>query len=359
MALKEKYMLKTVIGATDLSIEAKAGESLLVKNIRVVNPVGDYATVNIEKSTVGFFRTAGRFGNHLPFMQGMMKHSHDWTTSSSAGADETLFYGLENAGNVEIAARMIGNLAVDTTYRRVGSLEVSGKGNQNTILDFLSEQGLFAGYPIQEGETLTITGVNQATSIQMIEYEKYDAGDIVNTMPNGSKSMEYLFLHYGSSGANIATAGSTLFDTSHNPVEFPRFPYGFDVPSKRQIELYGICGSDFAPKENTGANYLETAFLKLVKDRLTLFDEDKQGLLMLGRGGVNFGDVDAIAEGTGIIGNYSELDSKPPFMFPEPLVFVSGEELNISLTTIGGGAFQIIDTLEQEIALIEKVTVLP
>ena len=42
MALREPYMVKTVLGDNDLSLIAEAGQSLLIKNIFIHNPASNY-----------------------------------------------------------------------------------------------------------------------------------------------------------------------------------------------------------------------------------------------------------------------------------------------------------------------------
>ena len=62
-----------------------------------------------------------------------------------------------------------------------------------------------------------------------------------------------------------------------------------------------------------------------------------------------------IAEGWSPIGNYSDEDCKPPFLFPEPLTFVSGDELNIYVTLEIGSTGKAITIDKHEIGLITKV----
>lgn len=86
-----------------------------------------------------------------------------------------------------------------------------------------------------------------------------------------------------------------------------------------------------------------------------LFDEDRNGILFLARSAVADGAQDLKAEGFSLVGNYSEYDDNPPLIFPAPITFRGGDELNLYLTTIKGGSGQVITVDEHEICLIEKV----
>ena len=295
MAVKERFMVKTVEGDDDLELQAKSGESILIKDVRIYNPASNYATLRVEKTTVGYFRVGGTLGSHLGF--------------SPSDSDK------------------------------------------KTILGYLAEKGIFGGIPVAEGETFTISGVAQSGAIQQVVYEIYDAGDITNTMENGSQAGDYFFINYGRPSA--VNDGDNVYTSTQNPAEFPDFPFGEVVPSGHVISLIGILGSDFGKTSGSGANKQITKYLKFVKGREVLFDEDRQGIPMIGSAPDS--DGSNIGEGYSLIGNYSDIDRREPFMFPEPLEFIAGEELNVYLTTdvLTGSANMSTD--EAEIGLILRV----
>jgi hypothetical protein len=104
---------------------------------------------------------------------------------------------------------------------------------------------------------------------------------------------------------------------------------------------------------------MNSEYLKLVRCRETLFDDDKNGILFKGLIGTT-GAAAELARGVSLIGNLSSIDNKPPFMFPEPLVFNPGDELNIYITTIAGAAQNLSDLLIADleiglITLVEKI----
>lgn len=319
MALKKSFMVKTVRGDTDLELKADAGESFLVKGIYIHNPPGNaYVTLRTKRTTVGYFRAERDPGNQLAFPVGQNEYQNDDTTPSDD-------YRIEKFGI-----------------------------NPN-ILDFMIAKGWLKGYPIPEGETFKITGAAQADAVQLVVYEVWDAGDQKEDDPNGPAATEYVFLNYGRTAATVTKTLDTLYEVSASPAEFPDFPFGKVVPEKKQITLLGIAASPVASFYNDGTDYILTNFLKLVRERKTLFDDDLKGILMESVAKTVNGSEHLFGAGLSLLGQCSDVDKRPPFVLPEPLVFVGGEEVLIYLTTTKGGAGQNLTTELSEITLIEKV----
>lgn len=353
--LKEPLMVKIVEGDNDLKLTAGTGKSLLVKDIMIVDPTQTHLTIKIEKATVGFFRVKGILGNHLPLAWGRSEHAHDWITSDRAVGALGDGACLQNAGEVEVvAANMIGGLAASTTYPRVGALAKAAL-RQKTLLGLLWDLGIFKGFPIAEGQSMTLSRTEGATPTQIVIYEVHDAGDKKATDENGSESKEYVFINYGNCGEDVNLAKDWIYNTAKSPPEFPDFPFLKDVPANTEIALLGILGSDFSPEDNDGTHYTYTDRLKLVRGRVTLFDEDKKGLLFHSGRKTALGGMAGIAEGLSMIGNYSDVDVRLPLIFPVPLVFGPGEELGVYLTAVVGGTPKAIGVDEHEIGLIHKV----
>jgi len=355
MALKEKFMVKQVYGNTDFELTADPGESLLVKDIFVYNPATAYVTIKVGKTTVGYFRVGGNLGSHLPLPIGSLKHSHGIKVGADDGnlsEDHALTdaYGAANAHIAVFSDRSSATTEDDIV--QFGSIPL---WTHKTILGLLRDKGIFNGYPVPEGYSMTITGAKQAGSLVMVFYEVYDAGDITETDINGPKATEYLFINYGRVAANVTSTGDTIYSTSANPAEFPDFPFGKDVPAMTEIELIGILASDVV--DDRGSNdSMNTEYLKLIKERTVLFDEDRNGLLLKGLTGTTDGTAQ-IARGLSVIGNYSDTDGKPPLFFDPPLKFAAGEELGVYITTTAGSSQSASDLLiaDLEVGLIERV----
>jgi len=415
MALKQKLAVKCVLGNNDFELLADPGEAFLIKDIQIYNPATNYITLQTGKTTVGYFRVGGVLGSHLPFLNGRSEprisdhvdaavadhavqahtvtqpsdhpaHSHKAGVfmGSQAGADQTAFVQLTDGAGTIIGANVLGksgettdkNIMTDTlaalahsgaavadhpalvhavTQAARHSIATIPMLGMKTVIGDLIGKAIMGGYPVVEGEKFTITGAKQADAIVLVLYEIYEPDDIKADDLNGSQSKEYTFVQYGNTGDVINISGDSLYDQCQTPATFPDFPFGKDVPAKHKITQIALLASDFAPKGNTGTSYTHTKFLKFICNREVLFDEDRNGLLLLGPTGVNVGGRDRVAEGQSIIGNYSSVDMRPPLFFPEPLEFLPGDELLVYLTTEKTGAGHSISIAAQELAIIQKV----
>ncbi len=300
MALQNRGMVKNGIAQTTLSIQPPVGKSLLVRDI-LCAPVADkYLTVKIDRMTVGYFRVdTTPLGSHLNF----------------ALPDDGI----------------------------------------KSILGYLHEKGIFTGYPVAEGQTLEISGLGSTAINGCIVYDEYDAGDITEDMPNGTLSSSYLFVNYGVVTANIATAVSTLYTGSSNPSEFPAFPFGASVPADTQIKLHGISASERSADDGTtAANNVLSSYYRFVRDRVVLFDSDRNGILAKGKIVGSGGGFEA-SGGQSILGDYTDLYTREPLMFPDPLIFGSGEEMDVYITTTVAGTPGTLLIAEAQIALILEV----
>ncbi len=355
MALREAYMKKVHLGAGNLEIIAKPDESILIKNILVENPATDYAIAKVEQTTVGVFRCGGGLGSHISFPRNPSQHTHDLKTSGSALADQTSFAGVENAGGVEIASKMIGGLAINTRYKGIVQKQAYQNTPPATLIKYLEKLGIWKGIPVAPGQKFLLEKAGGNGAIQAVEYEIYDPEDISATMPNGTDGTEYLFFNYGTVSADIASAGDFKYTVSNSPNEFPNFPFDAVVPANYEIDLMGIAASNYSPGTSTPANYTRTKYLRLMHERKCLFDPDRRGILHQGGVDVGVGNLPNIGVGSGCIGNYSSADGTPPFIPPTPITFTAGAELNIYLTTEATGTPTTIIKGATEICLILNV----
>jgi len=293
MGIVNPYMVKNAIGKTagqTLELEADPGQSFLVKNILIGDNDATMTDITVDKAMVGRFRTAKSLGNHLGFPLGM---------NTSAAADV-----------------------------------IFKTKPKSTILEYLDKAGHFMGFPIAEGQKMVISPAvaTEYLGDVTIVYEEHEGGDISSEDENGSDSSEYMIINYGDTGAAITAAATTLVSSQNSPSEVPQFPFGKVVPAKTEIELIGILASDaYDWDDSTHISY--TTYLKFVRERTVLFDDDRNGMLF--KGGIA-GVLDVqnyFGHGNSKLGNYSDIDVKEPYMLKEPIVFGAGEELNIYITS--------------------------
>lgn len=279
--------VKRVFGETSLSLEAKSGESFLLRSIKCkANSADEYLILRVARKTVGVYRTYGRAGSHLGC--------------------------------------------------------IGSQGHALNLMDFLASKGVIVSIPIASGQTFSIDSINAATEI-VVEFDRYSEGDIVATMPNGSESKEYTFMQYMTASADLAATGDLLLDNSLSPGEFIDFPCGKVVPANTTVKMLGLVGNPFFNAGFTGGDGY-TEFVKLVKDRETLFDIDRHGIPFFGREQVGFmGKYVPAFSLIGGVWQQADYDQSPsgdciengkPLMFEPALDFVSGEELLVKLTCV-------------------------
>lgn len=265
MALKEAYMIKENFSAASasLSIEAKVGESLRIKQLLVgALHSGGFCECLIDRLSVGFWYIGDIQANHL-----------------------------EQCGVTDVLPN---------------------------LFERLQQLGKFNGYPVAEGEIFEIKpAVQGATIIGAIVYEIHEAGDIKAEMPGGSKADEYMFINYGTNTAQIDADTYGALDKSRNPSEYPAFPFGEVVPAGHEIDMHGILLKTWGGYVDNTANTMR--FLKLIRDRKVLFNEDRRGIYVTqGMGPLTWGSI-----------RQTNCDIK---LFPEALRFGPGDELNMSLS---------------------------
>ena len=186
------------------------------------------------------------------------------------------------------------------------------------LFERLQQKGIFTGYPVAEGETFEIKpAVVGADIVGAIIYEIHEAGDMVAEMPGGSKSPEYLFLNYGTNTAQIDADTYGAIDKSRNPSEYPAFPFGDVVPAGHSIDIHGVLLKTWGGYVDGTADTMR--YLKLIHEREVLFNEDRRGIYVTqGMGPLTWGSI-----------RQTNCDIK---LFPVPLSFGPGDELNLSLS---------------------------
>lgn len=152
--LLQSNMVKRITASAGGDLEAKTGESLRVKRVECIPSSNDsYLTIRVDRVTVAFYRVKGKSGNHLGTL-----HEH---------------------------------------YL---------KGN---LMEFLTEMGLNVTIPIAEGQTLTVSRYAETGNVIII-YDRFSAGDVKETDPNGSASKLYTFIQYAKVGTAPTASGDAL-----------------------------------------------------------------------------------------------------------------------------------------------------
>lgn len=306
--LKQGNCVKRFTAVGTDKLEANAGESFLIRGIYVAPETDNtYLVLKVDRKTVGAYRIYGRSGNHLDRMNNGYIHRN--------------------------------------------------------LMEFLQSKGVNCRIPVAEGQSFTVSSVG-TSPVVVIVYDAYDAGDIRADMPNGTDSKEYMFIQYMKSATAVVSEQTVELDTSLSPAEFPDFPCGKTVPANTEIDILGLVGCPCGEGFSSSA-YIGSTFLKMVKEREVLFDEDRNGLPFFYQyDGLNptynagFSLIGACVSmrtydfGMGLTYNVTLGN---PLMFEPALNFKAGEELLMYMSFVEAGDRTLGDKID--IAAIMKVKV--
>jgi len=287
-----------------LTLQADPGESFLIKQVYVYTNVGDeYHVWRVDRKTVAVYRVLGKTGNHL---------GHP----------------------------------------------VTGKLHKN-LMEFLTAHNVNVSIPVAEGQQFAITKGNQYSHIVVV-YDIYSAGDIRADMPNGSDSKEFTFVQYMDASTYPSASGDVELNTSLSPAEFPDFPCGKVVPARHSIDVLGLVGCPVGDATDP-TNYIVSSYVKLVKDRETLFDEDRNGIPFRCSQPSDalvqyYETLSLIHACTTVQPGTDKWAFGDPLLFDPPLHFASGEELLTYITFIEVGS-HTLTAAAIDLAAILKVTV--
>lgn len=302
--LKQANAIKRVATTNAFSLQADAGESFLIRNIIIgATAATGYPVLRVDRKTVGCYRGGAQGASHL------------------GHADDTFL--------------------------------------PMNLMSWLTAHGVNVSIPVAEGQTFTIDRASHTGDVTVV-YDVYDADDIKATMPNGSASKEYTFVQYMTASAALEAVGDHLLDVSLSPAEFPDFPCGQVVPAKTVIDILGVAGAPVS-KGDASTGHTTSQYLKLIKDRETLFDEDRNGIPFIAAenttGTVMYKtDMSLIGDCVSVGADFSDPSYGEPLLFDPPLHFASGEELLVYLTCsyVASGTIAVG---EVRVAMIEHVTV--
>lgn len=238
MALQQPGLIFRAEAQSSLVITPRMGEAFRVRRIFVSNtsaPLQHLLVVN-DTARVGFFRTAGLGGAHL----------------------------------------------LNPRSQENGSAVRGGN-----MLDWMQSFENFAGYPVVQGEAMTLS-TDTGTADIFALVDSYDAADVKSSEQCGSKSGDVFWCNYGTNGAAITSTGYVKVSQSRNPAEMVAFPFGIPgsglVPAGKKAHIYVIGGQAsgrFASAGNSaGTQWLRPRLGNV--PALTLFDRNDVGVPFIG-----------------------------------------------------------------------------
>lgn len=205
---------------------------------------------------------------------------------------------------------------------------------QPTIIQALEAAGLWPTIPIASGQELTLTTL-EANDFAEVVYDLYEGGDVVATEPNGNEADKYRLFQVISNSDICTAAGDWPLDQSDLDAQWPSFPGGARVPANTEMHLLAMFGSPAAISKATTTFTQNTSFIKAQANRVDMFDKDLVGFQFVG-------DQDSATEAidyspdagrlaAGVANQIPKL-----IVYPEPVIFRGGDELNMSVTVVEG-----------------------
>jgi len=291
--------------------------------------------------------------------------------NAAAGADLVLTMGANESARIKSIrqyASSISTADVDVILeqRRVNQLlsssssgeppwwVISPNNDYVSLWDVLEELGLMPILPLAKGETFRMTGMAGNNRAEII-YDLFDADDVQNNEPFGSRSDRYRLFQEISNSSIVTEAGDALLDQSRLDSVFPAFPGGEVVPPKTAIEILALFGAPTG--KGTGAVHAQhTEKIKFVKDGDDLTDQDLEGFLFEGATGTT-GATAIYTEGVAGRLRMDPNESNPVgiIVFDTPKRFEAGEELNVFAKVVEDAAGGDIAADEIRLGLIMDV----
>lgn len=238
MALRQSGLIFRAEAAASLVVAPRAGEAFRVTRIYAANPSAalQHALIINDTARVGFFRIVGLGGSHLL-----------------------------NPRSEEVLSNVRGCNMLDVMMKFLG----------------------FTGYPVVQGEALTVT-LDTGTADIFVEADSYDAADVKSTEQCGSKSPDVMYVNYGTNLAAITAVGYNKIASTRNPAEMVAFPFGAPggglVPAGKKVSVLYLGGQAVGRWISAG-NTMGTMYLRPrvgTAPAQTIFDRADVGIPFIG-----------------------------------------------------------------------------
>jgi hypothetical protein len=252
---------------------------------------------------------------------------------------------------VSIDRRVVGRWANFATDYGSHLGSTSQAYSTDSLPRYLFTKGVWPGYPVAEGQSVTLTNTVGANFSGMLVVDEYDASDIRRDMVNGSDASEMIYVCYGSTGAGINAAGEYQYSSAFMPTGFVTFPFGSTVPAGYQANVLALMFSGRVLNGATSGYTTSLTGYKFMSQRQVLFAKDRTYIPC---NMTNPGVVSTFYIGfdTSPSGDYTNVSYKHPWFFDTPLVFNEGEDLTIYGEVIVAGTPPSLSTSQQIIAAI-------
>lgn len=269
-------IVETVVAGNTLSMTPETNQSFRINRIEITGATDSpvYATVQIDNTTVGYFRVdAGKW----------------------------------NMLGASIPGKYWGN-----------------------ILDKMMDKKLFKGYPVASGQTFSVT-LSQGTATIMVIYDWYAPGDVKSTEQDGSQATDRLMFIYGQNSTTIAAPNYGEIDLPNNPQGTFKFPWSAGFPAAFKGNLIGVFAQPVSTNTYAASvdTYVNSEYLKMILNQEVLFDLQKNGFPLIGTGAAAGSANTVYGEGTAITPWPRDDEPSTLWMFTPEIPLAAGDELDV------------------------------
>ena len=307
MALRQAGLIFRAETTSSLVITPRMGEGFRIRRIFASNPSGTLQHLLVVNDTarVGFFRVIGLGGGHL-----LNPRSQESASAARGG----------------------------------------------NMLDWMLTNENFAGYPVVQGESLTLSMDTGTADIFAIG-DSYDAADVKSSEQCGSKSSDVLWVNYGTNLSAINATGYTKVNFQRNPAEMVGFPWGIAgqglVPAGKKAHI-SVIGGQACGRFASAGNTAQTQWLRPrvgTAPAQTILDRNDVGVPVFGTiPGAAGADYTSLRQAIP-----SMLDASNTYYSVLPALDFNGNDelaLQINVAIVGTGT---INALDLDFWVVERI----
>ena len=200
-------------------------------------------------------------------------------------------------------------------------------------------RGIELGIPVGPGESLVISSYAETQDLGIL-FDRGTPDHFKNTDPNGSKSKIRTRIQYGVHDTALTAAGWAHINKSLSPAALSAFPFGENCPDGRTIEVLGYCGCPVTEGDGSASDGY-TDWMRTQLNARWLHSEDGAGFRYYAAA------ITAAATNYDITmslcGPYTSDDPDIPFLLPERLICVPGDELRYEAQVVGAATALAVD----------------
>ena len=224
-----------------------------------------------------------------------------------------------------ITARVEGNTIWNLRDKGYGGNHCPPNPNSTCygIVEWLRERGIELGIPVGPGESLTLHTYAETQALGVL-YDRGTPDQFKPTDPNGSKSKIRTRIMYGVHDTAMTAAAWAHINSSLSPAELSGFPFNENCPDGREIHVLGYCGCPVTEGDGAATDG-NTDSARAQLNGKWQHSSDGAGFryyaAAITAAATNYDITQSLC------GPYTSDDPDVPYILPQPIIAVPGDEL--------------------------------